>query len=750
MTWMSAPALGCCGPRGSAGILECFHLGQPAQVPVLTGELGTQKRQDQLARERIAHYPASKHQNVHVVVLDSLVRRVRIVAQAGADSAELVRRKRCADTASADQDPAVRFAAAQCLGDSLGEIGIVRRRGIERAKVERLVPGLRHEPFHPLFQGESRMVTGKCDPHATLCPAGTLEWNVMNQGIENIRKKGSRIIAEGAHMLPAAALMKAEGLIRSVDELRRPFVTIVNSFTTQIPGHAHLDRLGAALRDELEGLGFNVWYTNVGAAICDGIAMGHFGMKYSLPSRELISDQIESIIGAHPCDAWIGIGNCDKIVPAMLNAMVRINIPAVYVSGGPMLAGQGGSDLISVFEGVGKHAAGRMSTEELTDLAERACPTCGSCAGMFTANSMNCLAEVIGLALPGNGTIPAERRVNGRSELNPDRIALVRRAGQTLKRCLEQNIRPLDIVNEQALVNAFVLDMAMGGSTNTILHTLALAHAAEIKFDLTRLNEISAVTPNICKVSPSRPDVHIEDVHRCGGIPAILKEVERNARTGLNLDVPTVAGSLNDAVACAPDPDGNVIRPAAKAFSKTGGLAVLFGNLAPNGAVVKVAGVAQDMTEFEGPARIFESQEDALAGILGGKVKDGDVVVIRYEGPRGGPGMQEMLSPTAAIVGAGIRAALVTDGRFSGGTRGLCIGHVSPEAAARGPIAAVNEGDRIYINAATCVIQLKVPCEEISRRITALPPFESKVKRGWLARYAAHVTSADTGAVMEY
>ena len=573
----------------------------------------------------------------------------------------------------------------------------------------------------------------------------------MNQGIENIRKKGSRIVAQGTHMLGAAALMKAEGLIGSFADLRKPFVTIINSYTTQIPGHAHLDRLGAALREELASLGFNVWYTNIGAAICDGIAMGHFGMKYSLPSRELIADQIESIIGAHPCDAWIGIGNCDKIVPAMLNSMVRINIPAVYVSGGPMLAGSGGSDLISVFEAVGRHSAGKMTDGELTALAERACPGCGSCAGMFTANSMNCLAEAIGLALPGNGTIPAERRTNGKSELNPDRIELVRRAGKALKRCLEENVRPLDIVNEQAIVNAFVLDMAMGGSTNTVLHGLALAHSAEIDFDLARLNEISARTPNICKVSPSRPEVHVEDVHRSGGIPAILKEIDRAAgNSGLKLDVPTVAGRLGDAVACAPMPDGDIIRPVENAFSKTGGLAVLFGNLAPHGGVVKLAGVAADMLEFEGPARIFESQEDAQAGILGGKVKDGDVIVIRYEGPRGGPGMQEMLSPTAALVGAGTRAALITDGRFSGGTRGLCVGHVSPEAAARGPIAAVNEGDRIYINAPRHEITLKVPQEEIDRRLAALPPFEPKVKRGWLARYAAHVMSADTGAVMEY
>jgi dihydroxy-acid dehydratase len=572
----------------------------------------------------------------------------------------------------------------------------------------------------------------------------------MNPGIEEIRKRGSRIVAEGAHMLPAAALMMAEGVISSLDDLKRPFVTIINSYTNQIPGHAHLDRIGALLREELKALGFNVWYANVGGAICDGIAMGHFGMKYSLASRELIADQIESIIGAHPCDAWIGIANCDKIVPAMYNAMVRINIPAVYVSGGPMLAGEGNTDLITVFEAVGRNAAGKMTERELRSLAGRACPGCGSCAGMFTANSMNCLGEVLGVALPGNGTIPAERwKAGGGTELNPERVELVKRAARTLKRCLEENVRPLDIVTEQALVNAFVLDMAMGGSTNTILHALALAHSAGIPFDLARLNQISARTPNICKVSPSRPEVHMEHVHRAGGIPAILKELDRAGHPMLKLGVPTVAGKLGDAVACAPDADGDVIRPAAKAFSKTGGLAVLTGNLAPNGAVLKVAGVEPDMMEFEGPARIYDSQEDALGGILAGEVKDGEVVVIRYEGPRGGPGMQEMLSPTAALVGAGIRAALITDGRFSGGTRGLCVGHIAPEAAAGGPIAAVRPGDRIYINAETCRLELRICENELARRMQTLPPFAPKVKRGWLARYSRHATSADTGAVLD-
>jgi dihydroxy-acid dehydratase len=575
----------------------------------------------------------------------------------------------------------------------------------------------------------------------------------MNQGIENIRKRGSRIVAEGAHMLPAAGLMMAEGVIQSLDDLAKPFVTVINSYTNQIPGHAHLDKIGAIVRDELKSLGFNVWYVNVGGAICDGIAMGHFGMKYSLASRELIADQIETIIGAHPCDAWIGIANCDKIVPAMYNAMVRINIPAVYLSGGPMLAGPGNTDLITIFEGVGKRSAGKMTDAELRSLAETACPGCGSCAGMFTANSMNCLGEALGLALPGTGTIPAERWTDGAcrgTEPNPARLELSRKAAHALQHCLETNLRPLDIVTKPALTNAFILDMAMGGSTNTILHTLALAHSAGIPFDLTALNEISARTPNICKVAPSRPEVHVEHVHRAGGIPAILKELDEHAKTGLQLDVPTISGRrLRDVTASAPGPDGDVIRPVDRAFSQTGGLAVLFGNLAPKGAVVKVAGVAGDMMEYEGTARIYESQEDALQGILAGEVKDGEVVVIRYEGPRGGPGMQEMLSPTAAIVGAGIRAALITDGRFSGGTRGLCVGHISPEAAAGGPIAAVQAGDRIYINAKTCRMELKVSAGEIAKRLAALPQFEPKVKRGWLARYLLHVTSADTGAVFD-
>ncbi len=573
----------------------------------------------------------------------------------------------------------------------------------------------------------------------------------INEGVENVRRRGSRIVATESRMLPAASLMKAAGVISSLADLEKPFVTVVNSYTTHIPGHAHLDQLGEVARRELKSLGCNVWYANIGGAICDGIAMGHYGMKYSLASRELITDQIESIVAAHPCDGWIGIGNCDKIVPAMYNAMVRLDIPAVYVSGGPMLAGSRGEDLISVFEGVGKHAAGSISDQDLEDLAENSCPGCGSCAGMFTANSMNCLGEVVGLALPGNGTITAEVWANEdktATRLNPERIQLIRDASVALKRCMDEQLRPLDIVTREAIDNAFAADMAMGGSTNTVLHTLALAAEAGIDYDLERINEISAQIPCICKVSPSRAEVHIEDVHRAGGMSTILKELAKGGGSLLNLAAQTVSGKLAEGIESAADADGDVIRTRQTAFSPDGGLAVLFGNIAPDGAVVKVAGVADDMMVFEGPAVIFESQESAMNGILEGQVKDGDVVVIRFEGPRGGPGMQEMLSPTAAIAGAGIRAALITDGRFSGGTRGLCVGHISPEAASGGPIAAVRDGDRIRIDAPARRIDLMVPPAELEKRLRDLPEFKPKVQRGWLARYLTHVSSADKGAVL--
>ncbi len=574
----------------------------------------------------------------------------------------------------------------------------------------------------------------------------------INDGVENVRKQGSKIVSTGAHMLPAASLIKAAGVIKNIKAKSKPFVTIINSYTNQIPGHAGLEYLGKVLKKELERLGFNVWYANIGGAVCDGIAMGHFGMKYSLASRELITDQIETILSAHPCDGWIGIGNCDKIVPAMYNAMVRINIPSVYVSGGPMLAGKDKSDLITIFEGVGENSVGKMSLNKLNSLCEKACPGCGSCSGMFTANSMNCIGEVVGLALPGNGTVTAEvwaDKKKTKTKVNPARIKLVKDAGKTLKKCIEKGIKPLDIVTKKSIDNAFIIDMAMGGSTNTVLHTLALASEARIKYNIKELTKISKNTPCISKISPSRPDVHMEDLHTAGGIAALIKEIAKKTKAGFDLKANTVTGKIGDMIKSAQNPDGDVIRTAKKPFSKEGGLAVLFGNIAPKGSVVKTAGVEDDMMQFEGPAVIFESQEGALSGILKGKVKDGDVVVIRYEGPKGGPGMQEMLSPTAALKGAGIRAALITDGRFSGGTRGLCIGHISPEAAAGGPIAIIKEGDTIAIDAASGKMDLKIDKAEFSKRMKTLKTRKPKVTRGWLARYADHVTSADTGAVFD-
>lgn len=553
-------------------------------------------------------------------------------------------------------------------------------------------------------------------------------------------------------MLPNASLMVASGVIKKISDRKKPFVTVINSYTTHIPGHTHLDVLGKRLAEFLKQKGFNVWYCNIGGAVDDGIAMGHFGMKYSLPSRELITDQIETVIGAHPPDGWIGLGNCDKIVPGMLNAMVRLNIPSLYISGGPMLAGQNNTDLITVFEGVGKFAAGKISENNLIRLAQGACQTCGSCSGMFTANSMNCLAEVIGLAIPGNGTIPAARWIDkkrGKWEINPKRLKLVEKAADVFATVVYEKIRPLDILTTASIDNAFVLDLAMGGSTNTILHTLALAYEAGIPYKLQRINEIADKTPTVCKVSPTRPEIHVEDVDRAGGIPAILKAVSRSRVAPLHINEKTCTGTIKSYMEDAPSADGDVIRAGKAAFSPKGGLAILFGNLAPDGAVVKTAGVDPEMMRFTGRAKCFDFQEEALHAILKKKIKDGDVVVIRYEGPKGGPGMQEMLSPTSAIKGLGIKAALITDGRFSGGTRGLCIGHISPEAASGGPIAVIKDQDFIEIDVERRSINLKISKEEIRRRMEKLKPFTPKVTGGWLGRYAQHVMSASFGAVMD-
>ncbi|HRU01049.1 MAG TPA: dihydroxy-acid dehydratase, partial [Victivallales bacterium] len=479
-------------------------------------------------------------------------------------------------------------------------------------------------------------------------------------------------------------------------------------------------------------------------AICDGIAMGHEGMKYSLPSRELIADSVESMLKAHSFDAVICIPNCDKIVPGMLMGVMRVNIPAIFASGGPMAAGSlngKACDLISVFEGVGRVKSGTMTEAELEKLVDYACPGPGSCSGMFTANSMNCLCEALGIALPGNGTILAE---------NPVRKELWKTAAKRIvQMALDNAPLPREIASEKAFMNAFALDMAMGGSTNTILHGLAIAKEAGVNIDLKKIDEVSRRTANLCKVSPSS-QYHIEDVDRVGGISSILKEISKLGL--LNLDCITVTGkTLGENIANAKSPDGTIIRTIGNPYSKDGGLAFLFGNIAPNGSVVKTAGVAPAMLRHKGPAVVFESQEDACSGILEGKVKEGDVVVIRYEGPRGGPGMQEMLAPTSYIMGRGLgeKVALITDGRFSGGTRGACIGHISPEAAAGGLIALIKNGDIISINIPERKIELEVDETEIARRRSEWVPQKPKVKTGWLARYAKFAKSADTGAILE-
>jgi len=474
--------------------------------------------------------------------------------------------------------------------------------------------------------------------------------------------------------------------------------------------------------------------------------MGHTGMKYSLASREIIADSVETMVRAHCFDALICIPNCDKIIPGMLMAAVRLNIPTIFVSGGPMAAGKTKDgktvDLISIFEGVAQFNAGRIDQERLKELERTGCPAQGSCSGMFTANSMNCLCEAIGIALPGNGTILA---------VDPKREELYKAAGKQIMYLLENDIKPLDIINEKSIDNAFVLDMAMGGSTNTVLHALAIANEAGIKYDLDRINAISAKCPNICKVSPSS-EFHIEDVDAAGGISAILREMS-NIPNLLNPDCLTVTGkTLAENIADAQIKNPEVIRPLDNAYSKTGGLAILKGNLAPNGCVVKTAGVADAMLTHSGPAVIFESQEKACDGILAGKVKSGDVVVIRYEGPKGGPGMQEMLSPTSYIVGAGLggSVALITDGRFSGGTRGACIGHISPEAAVGGPIGLLKDGDVIEIDIPNNKIDVKLSEAELAQRRKAWKPPKPRITKGCLAKYASMATSADTGAVLKW
>ncbi|MFZ0430843.1 MAG: dihydroxy-acid dehydratase [Acidobacteriota bacterium] len=546
-------------------------------------------------------------------------------------------------------------------------------------------------------------------------------------------------IKKGFERSPHRSLLKATGV--TDDDMSKPFIAVCNSYIDIIPGHVHLQRFGKVVKEAVRQAGAVPFEFNT-IGVDDGIAMGHVGMNYSLPSRELIADSVETVVNAHAFDGMICIPNCDKIVPGMLMGALRVDIPTIFVSGGPMAAGQTPDgrtvDLISVFEGVGAYQAGKIDEAELKTLEDYGCPSCGSCSGMFTANSMNCLLEAIGLALPYNGSALADTE---------ERRALARQAAEILLGLIETDLTPRKIVTDEAIDDAFALDMAMGGSTNTVLHTLAAAYEAGLSYPLERINEVALRVPHICKVSPSS-HWHMEDVHRAGGVPAILKEISR--RDGvLHLNRPTASGkTLAENIASAELRDTEVIRTCENAYSPTGGLAILFGSLAPEGAVIKTAGVA-GARQHRGPARVYESEEEATRGILAGEVKAGEVVVIRYEGPRGGPGMQEMLGPTAQLQGMGLgeTVALITDGRFSGGSRGMSIGHVSPEAAARGPIAAVRDGDVIRIDLDRRSLDLELSDEEIEGRLASLPAFRTEIDSRWLRRYSRLVSSASTGAV---
>jgi dihydroxy-acid dehydratase len=550
-------------------------------------------------------------------------------------------------------------------------------------------------------------------------------------------------IKKGWERAPHRSLLRATGI--KSEDFPKPFIAVCNSYDQMIPGHAHLDKVGQYIKRQItKAGGVPIEFNTIG--VCDGIAMGHVGMKYSLPSREIIADSVEAMLKAHCFDAVICIPNCDKIVPGMIMGALRANIPTLFVSGGPMAAGKTPDgrvvDLISVFEGVAAHGQGNMSDDELTAVEENACPGCGSCSGMFTANSMNCLCEAIGIALPGNGTILA---------MDPRRKGLYRKAAKRIvELAMSGGPLPRELVSEASIDNAFALDMAMGGSTNTVLHTLAIAHEAGVEYDLDRINAISKRCPNICKVSPSS-DYHMEDVDRAGGISAIIREIGR-IKGLLNRDTITVTGkSTWQNVSRAKIKDTSVIHPIEDAYSADGGLTILRGNLAEEGAVVKKAGVAAQMLTFEGEAIIFNSQEEACDGILAGKVKSGHVVVIRYEGPRGGPGMQEMLAPTSYIMGQGLgeSVALITDGRFSGGTRGACIGHVSPEAAEGGLIGLLEDGDLIRINIPERTLEAVLSDETIAQRREAFVPPTLPPQTGYLKRYAKLVKNAGTGAILD-
>jgi len=546
-------------------------------------------------------------------------------------------------------------------------------------------------------------------------------------------------VKKGIERAPHRTLLHALGLGNK--EMGKPFIGIVNSFNEVVPGHIHLNSIAQAAKAGVwAGGGVPFEFNTIG--VCDGIAMNHPGMKYSLPSRELIADSVEIMAQAHAFDGLVFIPNCDKIIPGMLMAAMRLNIPAIFVSGGPMLVGHVMSgdkstiiDLNSIFTGVGKVVKGEISEAELAELEERACPGCGSCAGMFTANTMNCITEAMGMGLPGNGTIPA---------VDSRRIQLAREAGRQIMTLIEKNIRPRDIFTKSSLQNALAVDMALGGSTNSILHLMAIAHEAGHDFLLTRVNEISEHTPHLCKLSPAGVH-HIEDLDIAGGIQAVMKELQEL----LDVNALTVTGKTVGENIKGAHADGVIIRHINQPHSSTGGLTVLFGNLAPEGGVVKSAAVAPEMLRHKGPARVFESENDATKAIMKKTIQPGDVIIIRYEGPKGGPGMREMLTPTSLITGLGLakEVALITDGRFSGATSGASIGHVSPEAASGGPIAAVREGDIINIDIPQHKLNIEISDEEMKKRLATIPEFIPRINTGYLKRYIDMVTSASTGAV---
>ena len=547
-------------------------------------------------------------------------------------------------------------------------------------------------------------------------------------------------VKKGIERAPHRALLRATGVCQ--EDFAKPFIGIINSFSEVVPGHVHLGPIAQAVKEGVRSGGGVPFEVNT-IAVCDGIAMNHPGMKYSLPSRELIADSVEILVEAHAFDALVFIPNCDKVVPGMLMAAARLNIPAIFVSGGPMLAGRlsrngqiESVDVNSVFLAVGKVAKGEMTEAELAELEGVACPGCGSCAGMFTANTMNCLTEALGMGLPGNGTIPA---------VDARRVSLAYEAGRQVMSVLSQNLLPKDIITKESVYNAFAVDMALGGSTNSVLHLMAIAYEAGVDFRLSSVNEISQRIPHISKISPAS-DYHIEDLDLAGGIPAVMQEISRH----LNSKAKTVSGkSLAETIKGAKVKNREIIRSLSSPYSATGGLAVLFGNLAPEGGVVKSAAVAPEMLVHQGPARVFDDEEAATTAIMKEKIKPGEVVVIRYEGPKGGPGMREMLTPTSLLSGMGMdkEVALITDGRFSGATRGSAIGHVSPEAASGGPIAVVKDGDIIKIDIPARKLEIEINEAEMSKRLARLPKFEPKVKEGYLKRYAEKVSSASSGAV---